>query len=131
MTQKICTSLKTGLLHLDGLRAALLVINHQVARSGGVAVLGAAVVKHGLSSGTACQSGEQQKFPEGGRLRRRRQAEARVLPHQSVLYCFFFSLFFSGMRKCLCEAASLREGSHGREGLMGMRVGREVMTNIC
>lgn len=44
---------------------------------------------------------------------------------------FFFSLFFSGMRKCLCEAASLREGSHGREGLMGMRVGREVMTNIC
>lgn len=35
------------------------------------------------------------------------------------------------MRKCVCEAASLREGSHGREGLMGMRVGREVMTNIC
>lgn len=35
------------------------------------------------------------------------------------------------MRKCSCEAASLREGSHGREGLMGMHVGREVMTNIC
>ncbi len=32
----------------------------------------------------------------------------------------------------MCEAASLREGSEcEREGLMGMHVGGEVMTNIC
>lgn len=32
----------------------------------------------------------------------------------------------------MCEAASLREGSEcEREGLMGMSVGAEVMTNIC
>lgn len=130
MTQRICTSLKTRLLHLDGLRAALLVVNHQyVARSNGVAVLSAAVVKHGLSSGTACQSSEQQKLPKAGAAAAAASRSSSVAT--SVFFIvFFFSLFFSGMRKCLCEAASLREGSHGREGLMGMRVGREVMTNI-
>lgn len=45
--------------------------------------------------------------------------------HIGVLYWFF-------RNEEVCEAASLREGSeHEREGLMGMHVGGEVMTNIC